>query len=142
MPKTKESIAAYNKEYFARPEVIARAKIRNAKYRKRRTEHKKTEAGMIAEKRYRQTTRILTAKKNRLKLTYNITLEDVDLLKHKQGGYCAICGNIPRTWHIDHDHLSGKVRGMLCSSCNMALGLFHDDTERIRKAVDYLNGKL
>jgi hypothetical protein len=50
--KTKEQISAYNREYFARPEVIARAKIRNAKYRERRRAYKKTPKGKMAEKRY------------------------------------------------------------------------------------------
>ena len=52
--KTKEQIKIYNKEYFARPEVIARAKIRNAERKDKRKEYKKTDKGKEANKRYRQ----------------------------------------------------------------------------------------
>lgn len=68
-----------------------------------------------------------------------------------QRGLCAICGTQDPggqgTWHVDHDHACcpgarscGKcIRGLLCSSCNMALGLFHDDTERLLSALRYLS---
>lgn len=138
--KTKEQIAKYNKEYFARPEVIARAKVRNAKYRKRRAEYKKTEAGKIAEKRYRQTTGVLTAKANRIKNRYGLTLKQVEKMKLAQHNLCAICLEEPNIWHIDHDHSTNKVRGMLCGPCNMALGLFKDDINNMQKAIEYLNG--
>ena len=50
--KTKEQIQKYNKEYFARPEVIARAKVRNAQRREKRREYKKTDRGKAAEYKY------------------------------------------------------------------------------------------
>ena len=139
MPKTKESIAAYNKEYFSRPEVIARAKVRNAKYRTRRQEYKKTEAGIVAERHYRQTTRIVTAQRNRLKRQYGLTPEGVQAMKDAQLGLCAICFLPPKHWHIDHNHETNKVRGMLCGPCNLALGLLKDDSKRIRRAAQYID---
>jgi hypothetical protein len=138
MAKTKAQIAAYNKEYFARPEVKERAKIRNAQYRKRRAEYKKTEAGRVAEKRYRQTTRVKSAYRNRLKTRYGLTPEEVEQMKLDQNGMCGICIREPKTWHIDHCHQTGKVRGMLCGSCNMALGLLKDSERRIINAAIYL----
>lgn len=139
MPKTKEQISIYNKEYFSRPEVIARAKVRNAKYRTRRQEYKKTEAGRIAERHYRQTTRIVTAKRNWLKRQYGLTPEGVQAMKDAQLGLCAICFLPPKNWHIDHDHETNKVRGMLCAPCNLALGLLKDDSKRIRRAAEYID---
>jgi hypothetical protein len=58
-------------------------------------------------------------------------------------GYCDICsGTEPRghynEWHIDHDHATGEIRGLLCAHCNTALGLLGDDPDRMRRAADYL----
>lgn len=139
--KTKEQIAAYNKEYFARPEVKERAKIRNAQYRERRRAYKQTEAGKLAEKRYRQSEACKQRlERNRLRTRYGLTVEQVAEMKLSQDNLCAICSLTPNTWHIDHDHTTGKVRGLLCGQCNMALGLMKDDKDRLLKAVEYLRG--
>jgi hypothetical protein len=140
--KTKEQIKIYNKEYFARPEVIARAKIRNAERKDKRKEYKKTDKGKEANKRYRQSDKCkLRIEKNRLKSRYGITLEDYEEMVIKQNGICAICGVIKKSkLHIDHNHTTGEVRGLLCGSCNRALGLMKDNTEFLLKAIKYLNG--
>lgn len=59
---------------------------------------------------------------------------------------CAICKTAPpkrKRLVIDHDHTSGKVRGLLCQNCNLALGALKDDVGRLREAIVYLkeNGK-
>lgn len=139
--KTKEQTAKYNKEYFARPEVIARAKIRNAKYRKRRQEYKKTAKGKEAEKRYKSKVKTRSIIEwNRIKNRYGITKEDFSALLEKQNNLCAICFIKPDTrLHIDHCHQTGKVRGLLCGNCNRALGLLKDNTIFLSKAIEYLN---
>jgi len=139
MPKTKESIAAYNKEYFARPEVVARAKERNAQYRQRRAAYKKTEAGMIAERRYWSGTRRPVAERNRLKHRYGLTPEQVRDMEIAQHGLCAVCRQAFASFHIDHDHATGAVRGLLCSPCNMAIGLFKDNKTSLANAIVYLS---
>ena len=58
-------------------------------------------------------------------------------------GTCAVCGGSEPggrfgNWHIDHDHGTGEVRGILCSACNTTLGLMGDSPERLRAAADYL----
>lgn len=53
-----------------------------------------------------------------------------------QGDSCAVCGETAT--HLDHDHKTNLNRGMLCTSCNMAIGLFHDNPELLRAAADYL----
>jgi len=68
---------------------------------------------------------------------YRITLEGFQRLYRKQGGRCAICRREGRL-QIDHDHRTGRVRGLLCRECNVALGLLRDSLESLRAAVRYL----
>lgn len=70
---------------------------------------------------------------------YGITSADVDQMVADQGGRCAICQR-PDPTHLDHDHDNGRVRGVLCVSCNNGLGLFRDDPKRLRMAARYLEG--
>ncbi len=72
---------------------------------------------------------------------YGITKTEADKLK---AGGCDICGRteVAGRWgnnmHIDHDHETGKVRGVLCHGCNVSLGHFDDDPVLLQRAVDYL----
>jgi len=142
MPKTKEQIAAYNKEYFSRPEVIARAKIRNAERRHIRSAYKKTEAGKLAEKKYRQTEKAIKYQHEyRLKKIYGIDEAVYQQMFKGQKGKCAICDKtVLGRLHIDHCHSTQAVRGLLCGPCNRGLGLFKDDTDIMQKAIHYLKG--
>lgn len=54
------------------------------------------------------------------------------------GEPCDICGGKTARMAIDHDHDTGKVRGLLCSNCNTGLGLFEDNIEQLKTAIDYL----
>lgn len=60
----------------------------------------------------------------------------------KQNGCCQICGVAEeehgKRLHVDHNHKTGKVRGLLCSRCNTAIGKFKEDPEVIRKAIQYI----
>lgn len=60
----------------------------------------------------------------------------------KQDGKCLICSGDLATLgdHIDHDHVTGVVRGLLCGSCNRGLGLFADSPQRLETAIRYLQG--
>lgn len=76
---------------------------------------------------------------------YGLTPEQVDELLVRQGGRCAICpttepGGRYKEWAIDHCHVSGEVRGLLCHHCNTALGGFKDNPLLLQKAIGYLNG--
>jgi hypothetical protein len=82
------------------------------------------------------------AKTWRLRL-YGLDPEGYDSLLEKQGGVCAICGEPGQTWaernlHVDHDHDTNEVRGLLCGRCNVAIGLLGDSVESLSKAIDYL----
>lgn len=73
--------------------------------------------------------------------TYQITPKQWDAMLARQGGVCAICKGAPSTrkgYHVDHDHTTGKLRGLLCSACNTGLGSFRDNPRFMRAAIDYL----
>jgi Recombination endonuclease VII len=77
-------------------------------------------------------------RKSRLKRKYGLTLEGFDALLESQGGGCAICGR-PDVDNVDHDHATGRVRGILCFKCNVAIGLIDEDSDRARAAGEYLD---
>lgn len=74
---------------------------------------------------------------------YGITLGDFERLLAAQGGTCALCGGPPlgrfgMNYHVDHDHMTGVVRGLLCSRCNGGLGALGDTVESLQRAISYL----
>ena len=76
-----------------------------------------------------------------LSSTYGLNLDDVGEILARQDGRCAIC-LVAEAIHIDHNHSTGKIRGMLCFRCNAALGQFGDNVETLRRATDYLEGRV
>jgi hypothetical protein len=77
-------------------------------------------------------------RKSHLKRKYGLTLDEFDRLLEAQGGVCVICGR-EGVDHVDHDHNTGRVRGILCFQCNVAIGLLEDDVDRIAAAIAYLD---
>lgn len=75
-----------------------------------------------------------------LDASYGLDQDKVAALLASQGGLCAICLARPAI-HVDHDHATGAVRGMLCFCCNAALGQLDDDVGRLHRAADYLQGR-
>lgn len=73
-----------------------------------------------------------------LRRRYGITEEGYRALYEAQEGCCAICGEHKDVLHVDHDHATGTIRGLLCFGCNNGLGSFKDDVRRIVAAADYL----
>lgn len=70
-----------------------------------------------------------------------ITEEEYQELSKHQNGQCAVCGYMPpfpKRLHVDHCHRTGGVRGLLCSKCNLGLGLLADDPKRCAAAARYL----
>lgn len=75
---------------------------------------------------------------------YGITMDQYSQLLVVQKGKCAICGSYNpkgkhKTWHIDHDHRTGEVRGLLCFSCNAMLGHSGDDSSVLLSGLKYLS---
>lgn len=77
-------------------------------------------------------------KKYRWKKLYNLSEEDYLMLFSAQKGKCANAGCERVCTDVDHDHATGKVRGLLCNQCNMALGLLKDEPKLLSGLVDYL----
>lgn len=76
-----------------------------------------------------------------LKRRYNVSEEEVGRLITRQGGKCAICRE-GEARHLDHDHTTGTVRGVLCFNCNRGLGYFEDGIRQLFNAIDYVEGGL
>lgn len=78
------------------------------------------------------------------KYNYGLTDEQYQAMLEKQEGRCSICGTAPKSpatkyvLHVDHDHETGHIRGLLCPHCNHGLGKFKDSVELLQKAIDYL----
>lgn len=110
--------AAYNKRYGEKHAV--RIKRRRAEY------HVKN--------RYHVANHWLLRK-------YGMTLEQRDALLANQEGKCAVCRTTTpggKGWVVDHDHVTGKVRGILCLTCNTGIGHLKDDVNVLKAAVVYL----
>lgn len=84
-------------------------------------------------------------KRNRQKVTsymlmhrYGITLAEYEQMKVKQDNLCALCKVKPNKLVVDHCHTTGRVRGLLCGSCNLRLVLFDDDLSMLEKVREYV----
>ena len=99
---------------------------------------------------YRQKNKELIKKRNRIgriKRTYGISIGEYNDIFKKQNKKCLICEiKLPNGFalnkHIDHDHKTGKVRGILCTKCNTILGMANDNEEILLSAVSYLKSFL
>lgn len=71
-----------------------------------------------------------------------MTMEEYDIRLKAQGGACAVCRRAPAVdelLHVDHDHVTGKIRDLLCFGCNAGLGNMNDNPKLLRIAADYLD---
>lgn len=76
-----------------------------------------------------------------LRREFGITVADFRALEERQDGVCAICRKVNianRRLAVDHDHTTNTVRGLLCNSCNRAVGFFNDDPRLLAAAIEYL----
>lgn len=90
-------------------------------------------------------TRLELGRISKLKTVYGITPKDRALMFTEQDGLCGICRKQPifkkdglDNFYIDHNHQTGKIRGLLCNSCNRVLGIFKDDISLFKSAISYL----
>lgn len=81
----------------------------------------------------------LNSRRGWLPYNYGITIEEFSAMENSQRGKCAICEQEPPDrLHVDHNHETGSVRGLLCRKCNWGLGQFGDSVENLKRAQEYL----
>jgi len=77
-----------------------------------------------------------------LKRKFGLTIEDWNKMFEAQEGKCDICkvhqSELPRRLCVDHNHITGKVRKLLCNDCNTGMGLLKDNPELLEQAIKYL----
>lgn len=79
-----------------------------------------------------------------LRNRYGVSLQEYSARLKEQAGRCAICGtedSVRDSFDVDHDHVTGEVRGLLCLNCNVGLGSFKDSPVFLAEAVKYLSIK-
>lgn len=80
--------------------------------------------------------------KNRIK-KYGLSVVEYEAMLEKQNNSCALClrhqSTFKRRLSVDHCHKQGRVRALLCNACNIGLGLFGEDTDMLRRAINYLD---
>lgn len=128
MPYTdKEHFKHYQRDYRKRN----RAKVnrwRKKLYDKRRATPEALDV-------YRRKERI-----KQIHIYFGVSYEEAERLdtQHRAAQRCDLCGETATQFHIDHDHQTKQVRGILCQQCNMGLGLFGDSVSRLEDAIRYL----
>jgi Recombination endonuclease VII len=126
------STRAYNRAWYK-----ANKDRVNAESRRKRAENPDWKAKQRDRRRR-------TKRKDMLKYCYGMTVAEYEAMLAQQNGVCAICETKPddRPLCVDHDHATGKVRGLLCHSCNVGLGNYKDDPRRTRRTTAYLEAWL
>lgn len=144
--RRKEQYIKYTKDWCKENKEITNERQKN--YRKENPErYRETDK----RKRLKQIERLGSPLFNKIKKVgkYRMTVEDYDSLMRDQNGVCAICKKVSRRRNtsrvnelaplsVDHCHSSGKIRGLLCGSCNSGLGMFQDNIEYMKEAIQYL----
>jgi hypothetical protein len=79
-------------------------------------------------------------RKAHIKYRYGISVEDYEIMVQAQNGNCGICLKKTKRLYVDHNHKTKKIRGLLCNTCNSAIGLLQDSPEILMNAAKYLEG--
>jgi Recombination endonuclease VII len=109
--------------------------------RRRQTDPEHRDKVRARERKASRARDAMTRRKHRLRCVYGISLEEYDAMLDRQGGVCAICKKKPdegKVLFVDHCHMTGMVRGLLCHKCNMVLAFGNDDPDILRAAIAYL----
>lgn len=123
-----------------RPDCKKCSNHRNAEAYRQLPEGVRAERAARAKRAYQHNPRI--QRDGELRRKFGISLEDFERMLEAQDFLCRLCQRPPTgrrpSLHVDHDHATGRVRGLLCQNCNVGLGHFKDSPEILRRAIDYL----
>ena len=126
----KKKLAAKRKQYVQEHHEVILAKGRA--YREKHLEKRRAAARAYRRAHLRHVWNY------QLWYRHGLTVPEYRALHQKQHGCCAICGKKPRHLVVDHNHITGKVRGLLCHHCNSLLGFASDSTASLKAAIRYL----
>lgn len=142
--KNREKKLAYSKAKYAEnpQKVIARAALYQSSHPEvARRKWKKYEASHPEKMKEKQKKRYANNKEYfydwHLKSKYGITILEYKELRDSQNGKCLICRK-KKILVVDHDHTTGKVRGLLCHACNTSLGFMEENISSFENAIEYL----
>lgn len=133
--------AEAQRKHYQNPENRKKQTARAKRQRAAREHYREMEK----KRYYNHPERFAAASRKYLLRKWGLTSEQFEQMLQNQGGGCAICGateNSPgskgKSLAVDHDHTTGKVRGLLCDKCNRALGWLGEDHQRFIRAAEYL----
>jgi NMD protein affecting ribosome stability and mRNA decay len=133
MARDKENVKRLQKEWYEKNKELTKERAKN--WVEENPEKRKAAANKYAKNNPER------LRNNALKSQYGITLEEFNRMKSDQQNRCGICGsefkNTKHT-HLDHCHTTGKIRAILCGSCNKGLGHFKDSVLNLLSAARYL----
>jgi hypothetical protein len=133
----KNSWASENKDYYKNnPDKLAKVKEQRKAWRERNKEYIKSKR-IEWKKNRTPEQRKIDNKKNRLRAKYDMSLPEFESLVQQYGGKCGTCGNSENLC-VDHNHATGEVRGILCDSCNLAIGFAKEDVSILSRIISYL----
>lgn len=130
-PEQREARLKVVRDYYGRTRTTRLAEM--AAYREQHREELRA-----WQREYGQTPVRKAAARARLLARYGLTPEQYAEMYVAQDGCCAICGLWQEVLVVDHDHETNRVRGLLCDGCNLGLGKFGDDPDRLETAATYL----
>jgi hypothetical protein len=134
--RIKKERYAEDSEYRAR--ILARNRAWCAAHKEEVAEQRRLSRAQHPERKPRRRPRG-SQRKDQLKHDYGISLEEYEALLKRQGGACAICcKKSTRPLCVDHCHVTRRMRGLLCRTCNLGIGHFNDDPRLLRAALAYL----
>lgn len=102
-------------------------------------DHAATDAGKAQHREASGKWHTNNGREYQLNYRYDLSQDEYDRMSSEQNDRCAICGGLPngKNLHVDHCHDTLKIRGLLCAKCNLGIGYFDDDAERLMKAAEY-----
>lgn len=134
--KGRATILKYNQSDKRR--AYLREYSRSDKGRASLLRYKQSDKGRATIRKYEKSDK---RRAGRLKYLYDLSPEIYEAMFQSQGGLCAICRKPPSAkvaLHVDHDHVTGRVRGLLCPACNTSLGGFRDSSAICLAAATYI----
>lgn len=120
---------------------VARTMVPVLSEEEKKERKRKTSRDAVKRHYERNREKILKRQKKNIYKKYGMTQSDYDKMLDEQNGVCFLCGRPPKDGKrlvVDHSHETGRVRGLLCTTCNVGLGLLQDNSDLLKKAADYI----